>query len=265
MTRIASKFGIAAALTLGVLSTAAAQTRPTTTVPLSKTETVVRVDTVTVVRRDTVTMYRRDTITVTGPTVTRWDTVTVMEMPGWLTAGRGTYFGLGAGPYYPSGGLEKGQIPGYGFQMNLGYDMMSALGVRVTAGLARPDESQPFASLGARPSIMNGTAELKLALPFFSSTRFPQFGLYAVGGGAYVRAQDVRYNTKPEPKPTTIEKGTHDSWGYTYGGGATLGLGHKRQLFLEARRIDYSAGDNPTGTEYQKAHQFPIILGINWY
>ena len=99
MTRIASKFGIAAALTLGVFSTAAAQvTRPTQTVGVSKGEVVpAKPETVTVVRRDTVTVYRRDTVTVAGPTVTRWDTVTVTEVPGWLDRGMGMYFGLGAG------------------------------------------------------------------------------------------------------------------------------------------------------------------------
>src|SRR6185295_10247988 len=68
MTRIASKFGIAAALTLVAVSAAAAQVvRPTTTSTVSKGEvTPPKVDTVTVTRVDTVyqTQYRRDTITV---------------------------------------------------------------------------------------------------------------------------------------------------------------------------------------------------------
>jgi len=155
MTRIVSKFGIAAALTLGVFSTAAAQTtRPTQTVGVSKGEVAptVRVDTLW--RHDTVTgptVYRRDTITVTGPTMTRFDTVTVTEMPGWLDKGNGLYFGLGAGSYYPSAALGTGQIPGYAFQMNLGVDPAgSPLGLRLTAGVARPDEAQQFGALGAR-------------------------------------------------------------------------------------------------------------------
>jgi len=270
MTRIASKFGIAAALTLGMLSTAAAQTgttKPTTTVGVAKgdvTTPVVRVDTVTRYIRDTVRMYVRDTIrvNVTGPTVTRWDTVNVVEVPGWLGRGNGTYFGLGAGPYYPSGGLGVAQIPGYAFQMNLGIDPAgSPLGVRLTAGLARPDESQPYATNRARPSIMNFTGDLKLRLPFLSTARFPNFGLYAVGGGAYIRAQDVGYDLEPNHTVATVETGSHDSWGYNAGAGATLSMGHKRELFLEARVINYSAG----GTNYEKAHQLPIILGVNWY
>jgi len=266
MTRIASKFGIAAALTLGVFSTAAAQVRtnPTTRAEVSKGEVVPpRVDTVTVVRRDTVTVYRRDTVTVAGPTVTRWDTVTVTEIPGWLDMGHGLYFGVGAGSYYPSAGLGTGQIPGYAFQMNLGIDPVGLpLGFRLTAGLARPDESQPFASAGARPTIWNFTGDLKLRLPFLTMRRFPNFGLYAVGGGAYIRGQDVRYeleSTAPTG-PTAIESGYHDAWGYNVGGGATLALGHKRELFLEARAINYRAD-----SQFETAHQLPIILGINWY
>jgi len=263
MTRIVSKFGIAAALTLGVFSTAAAQTRPTTTIGVSKGE-VVKPETVTVVRRDTVTVYRRDTVTVAGPTVTRWDTVTVTEVPGWLDRGNGLYFGAGAGSYYASAGMQRGQIPGYAFQLNLGIDPAgSPLGFRLATQLARPDEAQPTANLGARPSVWNTTAELKLRVPFFSASRFPQFGLYALGGGAYVRAQDVVYTTNATatvPEQVVIEKGWHDSWGYTLGGGGTLSLGHKRELFLEARVINFRAESN-----LERAHQLPIMLGINWY
>jgi hypothetical protein len=261
MTRIASKFGIAAALTLIAVSASAAQVRPTTTSTVSKGEVAPRVDTVRIRDTVTVTQYRRDTITVAGPTMTRFDTVTVTEVPGWLARGNGVYFGLGAGSYYPSAGLGGGQIPGYAFQANLGVDPMgSPLGFRVTTQLARPDESQAAgAPNGARPSIWNTTADLKLRLPFLGSSRFPNFGLYAVGGAAYVRAQDVRYTTEA-PKTIVLESGWHDSWGYNAGGGATLSLGHKRELFLEARVINYKGGDN-----FENAHQLPLILGINWY
>jgi len=258
---------MAAALTLGVLSTAAAQgtrtTPPTTTVGVSKGEVappVVRVETVTVVRRDTFTVYRRDTITVAGPTMTRWDTVTVMETPGWLNRGNGLYFGLGAGPYYPSGGMGAGQIPGYASQLNIGVDPAgSPLGLRVTAQLARPDESATVIANRARPTIMNFTGDLKLRLPFFSSSRFPQFGLYGVGGLAYVRYNGVALeNTAPKGTVTTNNSYT-DSFGYGVGGGATMAIGHKREIFLEARAINW----NKASTE--SAHQLPIILGINWY
>jgi hypothetical protein len=272
MTRFASKFGIAAALTLVAVSTAAAQsgrtTSPTTTSSVSKGE-VVRVDTVRIRDTVTVTQYRRDTITVAGPTVTRFDTVTVMEMPGWLNTGSGLYFGLGAGSYYPSAALSAGQIPGYAFQANLGVDPMgSPIGFRLTTQLARPDESQLYGAGRARPSIWNTTADLKLRVPFFGTGRFPQLGLYAVGGAAYVRAQDVVYETEeindqtPNPRgPVITELGWHDSWGYNVGGGLTFNMGHKRQLFFEARWINY----RPGGDDFETAHQLPLILGINWY
>jgi hypothetical protein len=270
MTRIASKFGIAAALTLVSVSAAAAQVSPTTRSAVSKGEVVApKVDTVRIHDTVTVERFRRDTITVAGPTVTRFDTVTVTEVPGWLGMGNGTYFGLGAGSYYPSAALSAGQIPGYAFQANLGVDPVgSPLGFRVTTQLARPDESSTYGAGRARPSIWNTTADLKLRLPFFSRTTFPMLGLYAVGGAAYVRAQDVVYeteeisDTQPNPLgPVILEKGWHDSWGYNAGGGLTVNMGHKRQLFFEARWINYRAG----GKDYETAHQLPLILGINWY
>jgi len=264
MTRIASKFGIAAALTLGVFSTAAAQTRPTTnpsqTVGVSKGEVApVKPETVTVVRRDTVTVYRRDTVTVSGPTMTRFDTVTVTEMPGWMDKGNGLYFGLGAGSYYPSAALGTGQIPGYAFQMNLGVDPAgSPLGLRVTAGVARPDEAQQFGALGARPTIFNGTADLKLRLPFFRGTRFPNFGLYAVAGGAMTWYKDLVM--EDENKSLVLPDGSwHDAFGWNAGGGATVSLGHKREAFVELRAINFMKSG------FENGHQAPLIVGVNWY
>jgi hypothetical protein len=271
MTRIVSKFGIAAALTLGMLSTAAAQARkttPTKTVPVTKEapgEVVTVHDTIRVYQRDTVTVYRRDTLTLTGPTVTRWDTVSVMQVPGWLTPGNGMYFGLGAGPYYPSGGIGGGQIPGYAFQANLGYDAAGPFGVRLTAGLARPDEEQIYSDGRGRPEVVNLTGDLKLRLPMFNNTRFPRFGLYAVGGGAMVLFKDLYITQTPTAtitKTPVLYKNSHDwhdQFGWNAGGGATLDIGHKRQLFLEMRAINFA----PSGME--NPHQVPVILGVNWY
>lgn len=276
MTRIVSKLGIAAALTLGMLSTAAAQSttkkKPatktatvTTKVPVTKEvsgEVVPIHDTVMVYRVDTVRLYRRDTLTVTGPTITRYDTTTVVRVPGWLDRGHGVYFGLGAGPYYPSAGLGGGQIPGYAFQANLGIDPAgSPLGLRVTAGLARPDEEQITSGLGARPAVMNFTGDLKLRIPFFSGTRFPMFGLYAVGGGAMVMSKDLLLET--ETVKTVVlpnnDHGWQHSFGYDLGAGASLQMGHMRELFLEGRVINFAKSG------YESNHQVPIILGVNWY
>jgi len=279
MTRIVSKFGIAAALTLGMLATAAAQTyptkpkptptktatktaKPTATVPVTKEvsgEVVTVHDTVYVTRYDTTRIVRRDTVTVTGPTITRYDTTTVMTTPGYLDLGRGLYFGLGAGSYYPSGGLGGGQIPGYAFQANLGVDPAgSPLGLRVTTGLARPDEEQVTSTLGGRPSVINTTADLKLRVPFFRTSRFPMFGLYAVGGGAMVWYKDLVLEDENK-NPVAPDHKWHDAFGWNAGGGATLAIGHKRELFFEARAINFMKSGMENG------HQVPLILGINWY
>jgi len=267
-----SKFGIAAALTLGMLSTAAAQgtktttkkATPTVTVPVQKEQAgeVVKVDTVRTYVHDTTVVYRRDTLTLTGPTVMRYDTTRIVQVPGWLTPGNGMYFGLGAGSYYPSGGLGGGQIPGYAVQANLGVDPAgSPLGVRVTGNVARPDEEQIYALQGARPTVVNATLDLKLRLPFFRSSRFPQFGLYAVAGGAGVWAKDLRMETETN-KTVVIPNNDHgwqNYWGWDAGGGLTYDVGHKRQLFVEGRAINFMKSG------FENGHQAPFIVGVNWY
>jgi hypothetical protein len=266
MTRIASQFRIAAALTLGLAGMAAAQTKPKTqptkTVPITKEAPgeVVRVDTVTVHDTVTTTVYRRDTLTVTGPTITRYDTVNVMTIPGDLDYGHGVYFGLGAGPEYPSAGLGGGQIPGYLFRANLGWDAMNGpLGFRLTGELARPDEAQTTAAFTARPSIINTSADLKLRIPYFRSARFPGFGLYAVGGGVLSFYKDAVFEDENKNLVIPTDGSWHDQWGYDLGGGATVQLGHKREVFVEARYI------TTMKSGFENNHQVPIVLGINWY
>jgi len=282
MTRIVSRLGIAAALTLGMLSTAAAQvtkTKPTTkkaaptaVVPVQKEvaqgEVVTIHDTVRVFVHDTVPKYLRDTIRLTGPTQIHWDTIQVVQVPGWLTPGNGLYFGLGAGSYYPSGGIGGGQIPGYAFQMNLGVDPKgSPLGVRLTAGLARPDEVQQFSAGRGRPEIVNFTGDLKLRLPFFGNSRFPRVSLYGVAGLAMIMSKDLYVTTTPNAatgtgKTPILFENSNDwqnNFGWNAGGGAALDIGHKRQLFLELRAINFA----PKG--YENPHQVPVILGMNWY
>ena len=277
MTRIVSRFGIAAALTLGMLSTAAAQvtptkkptttkttktTKPTTTIPVTKEVAEVATVHDTVWRRDTltVTKYFRDTLRVTGATIVRYDTTTVVRTPGWMDRGQGAYFGLGAGPYYPSGGLGGGQIPGYAFQANLGVDPAgSPLGLRVTVGAARPDESQPYSLQGGRPTVANLTADLKLRLPMFKGTMFPMFSLYAVGGGAMVFYKDLRLETETVKTVVIPATGMLHSFGYDFGAGASVQLGHRHELFLEGRVINFFR------TGFESNHSVPIILGVNWY
>jgi len=270
MTRIVSKFGIAAALTLGMLSTAAAQVRtPTKTIPVTKSEpgevvTVHDTVTKTVMVHDTVTRYVRDTLRLTGATVTHYDTARIVSLPGWMDRGNGLYFGLGAGPSYPSAGLGGGQIPGYTAQLQAGVDPAgSPLGFRVTAAIARPDEAQDATAPAAgRPSIMNFTGDLKLTLPMFKQAAFPMFSLYGVGGVAAVAFKDLRLETDAA-KVVTLPEGNDHKWhgglGYDVGAGAQLQLGHQRQLFLEGRFINFFK------TGYESNHQWPIVLGINWY
>jgi opacity protein-like surface antigen len=267
MNRIASQFGIAAALTLGSLATAAAQTRttpPTKTVPLTKTESKGEVVTVhdTVMVHDTVvgpTVYRRDTLTVTGPTVTVHDTTTLIQTPGWLARGAGLYFGLGAGSYYPSAGIGGGQIPGYNFQMNLGVDPAgSPFGIRLTGNLDRPDEAQPTGTLGGRPEVVNVAADLKLRMPFFSRAKFPMLGIYALGGGNWNAFKDLRQEDQGH-NVVLEDSNWHHAFGWEAGAGVSANLGHGREAFVEGRFLRFK-DDN-----FESAHQWPFVVGINWY
>ena len=73
--------------------------------------------------------------------------------------------------------------------------------------------------------------------------------------------KDLRLETETV-KNVVIPNNDHSmlhSFGYDFGAGATLSLGHKRELFLEGRVINF------TRTNFEGNHQVPIILGINWY
>jgi hypothetical protein len=86
-------------------------------------------------------------------------------------------------------------------------------------------------------------------------------GLYAVGGGAMGMSKGLRLET--ETVKTVVlpnnDHGWQNAFGYDYGLGASLQMGHMRELFLEGRVINFFK------TGYESNHQAPIILGVNWY
>lgn len=271
--RIVSKLGIAAALTIGIASAAAAQVRSQTPIKISKEapgEVAVRVDTVHMTRVDTVRVYRTDTVRVNIPgavttnTVTRYDTVTVETLPGYVRRPGGFYFGLGGGALYPWGSIDRAQMPGYSLQAQMGVDPIgSPLGFRADVNWARPNEMADFAGNRARPEIMNVSADLKLKLPMLSRA-LPNFAVYAIGGGNYIRYKDllIELNT---PTAGTLANNIapsdnewHDKFGWNAGGGLSLGWG-KTELFVESRFISFK----PANADY--GHQIPFVVGFNWY
>jgi hypothetical protein len=270
-SRFATRLGIAAALTIGVASTAMAQARSQIPIKVTKDspgEVITRVDTITVTRTDTVRVYSTDTIRVPGPTitntntVTRYDTVTVETLPGWMRRANGLYFGLGFGPTYSGMALVPAQSAGYDFQAQVGYDpRTNPFGVRLDLNWARPDEQQNY-SMGARPEIANVSGDLKLRTPALGQ-RFP-LSFYAVGGATYIRYKDLKVQLKTA-EPGTVGDNVllgdgrwHDQWGWNGGAGMALGWG-KTELFIEARAVNFNVVNT------SDARQYPIAIGFNWY
>jgi hypothetical protein len=272
------RIAIAAACSLGLVGTAAAQgtTRADQRIPVNVkdaggTVELIRVDTVLQFRTDTLRLYRTDTLRVPGPTVTntvtRFDTVMVETLPGWMHRPNGMYFGLGGGVAIPSGAIGTAQANGYAFQAHVGVDPAgSPLGLRLDANWARYDDENPYknnpdGSNRARPEVINVGANLKLRLPTLSQ-RFP-LAPYLTGGGNYIYYKDLLIQVDPqagllENNVAPSDGNWHDKWGYNLGAGFTLGWG-KTELFVESRLIDFKPANASV------AKQLPIMIGINWY
>ena len=256
--RIASTFklGVAAALTFGLAATAAAQVQSDRPIRVTKdAPAVARVDTVTITqfRVDTVRVFRTDTLRVTN---TVYDTTRIETMPGWMNRVGGLYFGLGAGVTAPGDALELGNSTGWNAQAQLGVDPIgSPLGLRVDVNYAQLGETPNTATLGSDPDILNVNGDLKLKIPMFRG-RFPNFAIYGIGGASYIRYKELRVELDNGQVVNNDEWA--DKWGWNAGGGASLQWG-ARELFLEARVIQFKAENSPN------ARQFPVVLGFNWF
>jgi hypothetical protein len=84
------------------------------------------------------------------------------------------------------------------------------------------------------------------------------FGLYVVGGGAFTQFKDLR---QEDQSHTVVleDHAWHHAFGYDIGGGGSLQIGHGREIFLEARMINFK------DDTFESAHQLPLILGVNWH
>ena len=165
---------------------------------------VVRVDTVTVYKTDTLRMQGRvDTVTTTN-TVTRVDTV-VQNVPMVVRQIGGLYFGLAGGTNLPEGGLRSVNNVGGTGQLQLGWQgVNSPLGIRGDVQYTQFSEAPAYASLAAKPDVLNGNLDLKLQIPiaqhvFGSSVSFTP---YLIGGGSYIRYRNLRMQLQG-PSPLT--------------------------------------------------------------
>jgi len=260
----AKKLGIAAALTVGLVSSAAAQATSTQRIPVRKESTgdvaptPPRVDAVTVTRVDTVFRYRTDTVTVTGPTRTMYDTTRIETLPAYLIRRGGMYFGLAAGGAYPHGSLEVGNTAGLAGQVQLGWQSLnSPIGIRADVNYAQYGENPTFANLGGDPDVINGNLDLKLGIPLLGD-RIPRMSLYAIGGGSYTYYKNLRIEVTDPPGDApgqVVSSGDwSDKWGGNVGAGLQFGFG-RANLFLEGRFQTMNIGNTTQ-------NHVPIVLGL---
>jgi len=264
--------GAAALLALGASLAMAQDTtraRSERRIPITKEAggEVVRVDTVTVYRTDTLqlttTTTRVDTVRTTNTvhdTVTLTPPVPPIRLPG------GLYFGLGGGVSAPNGALFTPNSAGPSAQVQLGWQgVKQLLGLRADANWTRPGQDSRFANLQADPSILNFSADAKLALPFFNHLfgATHRFALYGIGGYTHTMFKNLpmRVDNPAAPSTVTFAPGTN-SWtqanGWNAGGGASLGWG-RTEIFLESRVLAFDPSNAP------QSRQVPFVLGMNWY
>lgn len=278
----------AGAALLAVDATAASAQDTTTTrrarsqrrIPVSKESSgevaptpTVRVDTVTVYKTDTLRMQARvDTVT---NTVTRTDTV-VQNVPMIVRQIGGLYFGIAGGTNLPEGGLRTVNNVGGTGQLQLGWQgVNSPLGLRGDVQYTQYSEAAPYASLAAKPDVLNGNLDLKLQIPimqhvFGSSVSFTP---YLIGGGSYIRYRNLRMQLQETPlsnSPTNaalagFDTGWHDDFGWNAGGGLAWHMG-RHEVFVESRLIQFNRGaSSVNGVDFETARQIPIVFGVNFF
>lgn len=276
----------AAIFTLGTSAASAqAKTKPPTSqkrIPITKESpgevATPRVDTVTVTRYTTDTLRlpgHTDTLRLTN-TVVRTDTV-IQSIPMVARHIGGMYFGMGAGVAAPYGAIRTVNEPGPLGQVQVGWQgLNSAIGLRADAGLTRYAHNADYAFLGDRPMMFNANGDLRLNLPIFTHTLGSSviFTPYVIGGGSYVRYNNLRAKVADEVVPGTITQrvrianGTdagsttsddvyHNNFGWNAGGGLAFHAGRK-EMFVEARGVHFNTGD-----QFHAAWQVPIVFGIN--
>jgi hypothetical protein len=265
-------------------ASAQAKTRPTSQkrIPITKEapgEVVTpRVDTVTVTRYMTDTLRlpgHTDTLRLTN-TVTHTDTV-IQSIPMTPRHIGGMYFGLGGGVAAPYGAIRTVNEPGPLGQVQVGWQGLNTVfGLRADLGVTRLAHNADYASMGDRPMMFNGNADVRLNLPIFTHTLGSSviFTPYLIGGGSYIRynnlraklssdlvnapiAQRVRIANGTDAGSTTPDDSYHNNFGWNAGGGFAFHAGRK-EMFVEVRGVHFSTGD-----QFHAAWQVPIVFGVN--
>lgn len=229
-----------------------------------------RVDTVTVFKTDTLQLQgRTDTVTVTN-TVTRTDTL-MQTITKPIPAVGGLYFGIAGGTSMPYGGLRDVNNDAATGQLQVGWQPInSIIGIRGDAEYSRYSKALPFSDLGDSPDVWNGNLDLKLTIPGMEHLfgRAARFEPYLIGGGSYVRYENLRMQTDDglvtSDISTNFDSNWHHNWGWNAGGGLGWHFGNK-EVFVEGRLIQFNRGTAFNGVDYMSARQVPIVFGFNIY
>jgi hypothetical protein len=263
--------GLAAAITLGGASTASAQARSQTRIPVRKEAPpeVVRVDTIRIVRVDTVTLRGRvDTVTTT-----RYDTVRVMQvLP--LQRLPGLYFGVGAGVAVPMNNWRNSTKDGFAIQGMVGwFPHDGPLGIRIDGLGDFFKHRKTDCPACPDPRLWEGNADVVLRFPLDRTSHLNPV-LYFLGGGGvdkfsnflpYIDSKNVvvtagsnTYLIYPGLQLTPAAAGTK-SWFFNYnvGGGLDWNVG-PAHMYVESKYTTiYTTGGN--------SHYWPITAGFKFY
>jgi len=255
---------------------ASAQARSSQRIPISKegpTQTRVDTVTVTVYKTDTLRLAPRvDTVRMMGrvDTVrtmqTRYDTVRVAPPPAVIRMASGLYFGLGGGVNAPAGALYNPNSAGPAGQAQLGWASVNQpFGIRFDGNYGKFGEDALYAGYQADPEVVNLSADVTLALPWFVHALglSSRFSPYLLGGGTYTMFKNLPIRvesggTQPAGgvpfAPGTNEWQHNGGWNVGAGAGVMWG---RTQIFVESRLMAFKPDNTP------QARQFPTIIGIN--
>ncbi len=257
--------GLAAAITLGGVSTADAQARratPQRRIPVRKeVPAPVAHDTVIVTRVDTVTVRRVDTLT--GPTVMRYDTVTRMVYPP-LQRLPGLFFGIGVGATIPMNDIRGVVKDGWGVQGQVGYfPLNSFIGARIDGTYGELRHRARDCATCSNPKLWTIGGDLIVRFPLDRTSKLNPV-LYAFGGGgwAHFSSVDIRQSLvlgSAAPATNTgsplFVDGGKGYWDVGPGVDFSIGGLH---LYAEGKYMTIV-------TERKHTHLFPVYAGLKFY
>ena len=269
--------GIATAITVGLATTASAQAKSDTRIPVRKDAppATVVTDTVrvtTVVHDTTFIRSRPDTIRIRM----RPDTIIQTQMVQPPVQKLSTWqLGIGAGPAIIMNDWRNSTKDGYDLHAHVGwFPGASMWGIRVGGDYAGLSHRATDCPNCPDPSLMSGTADLVLRWQLDETAKSNPV-LYALGGGGIHKfsnflpyrnsdgnvvtagsntyALETGFNT-----PATL--GTVGSgstfYGYGVGAGAEVGIASVR-LYVESKYTTIM-------TDGGNSHLFPLVIGLNF-